>query len=159
MYGYTRRDKDVHRRNRINTERFIETMPSFEDYDESERGIMSRIVNAFKSLGSRSQDRQKHSYNILRVQPTKMDDMDECWDECVKCIQRKRILIFVATAMKREDAQRVLDSLCGAVLCGRGHVEVIGERVYLFCPSRCSVNSVGMSLPSTHNSSNFHYIT
>ena len=125
-------------------------------------GVIASIFNATWSLISfggrnrRTNRTRARRYNILRVQPK---TLDECWDECIECIQKKKILVFVATEMKREEAQRAVDSLCGACICGKGHVEPIGDRVYIFCPPNCSISNIGSLHMSNQNDDKvFHHV-
>ena len=166
----------MQRRNRMSrvTEEYNDMLSSQGEYDEFGYGyddddrngsvgsVIASVFNATKSLilgGSKrhAANRTRRSrYNILRVQPK---TLDECWDECIECIQKKKILVFVATEMKRDEAQRAVDSLCGACSCGKGHVEPIGDRVYIFCPPNCSISNIGslhMSNPSDDKV--FHHV-
>eukprot|EP00898_Chlorokybus_atmophyticus_P007012 jgi/Chlat1/7311/Chrsp58S06934 len=77
---------------------------------------------------------------VLKLEPEAIGDV---WDVAIQALRERRAVILSTRRMASPDAQRAVDFLAGATQIVYGHVESLGDGIFLFTPSTASVRVWG----------------
>ncbi|MBM3449657.1 MAG: cell division protein SepF [Armatimonadetes bacterium] len=102
-----------------------------EDYDDAPEPEPRRRKTPILSLHT------QRIGEIVVVQPRTLDDARDAAD----CLKKRRPLVVNLREADKELAQRIVDFLCGVDYALDGHLQRVGDDIFLFTPNHITITA------------------
>ncbi len=82
---------------------------------------------------------------IVVLEPKSLEEAKGAAD----CLKHRRPVIVNLREVEREVAQRIVDFLCGVDYALDGHIQQVGEEIFLFAPNHVVITAPAAHAPRT----------